>query len=95
MSKQALGPDAGAAGQLQDGVGRLKGIERIGDHLRLGKPALIHLGSAVVAALAIEPLVVLGGTGTACLLEAAGGIALERCGVILEAWIDELPESGE
>jgi hypothetical protein len=54
-------------------------------HFALFDEALID-GMNVAAALLRSP------ESLACLLEAAGGVALERCGAILEAENDEQPE---
>jgi hypothetical protein len=54
-------------------------------HLELFDEALLD-GMNLVAALLRSP------ESLACLLEAAGAVALERCGAILDAWIAEPPE---
>jgi hypothetical protein len=56
-----LGPQAGAAGELEDLAGRVKALQGVLRFGRLSEPPGARLGAVVVASAAEPPVVVLAG----------------------------------
>ena len=76
VRQQALGPQAGTAGEFEDITFWSEGVESVGDGCDIGEPLFVAFGAVIETALAEEPLVVFASAGAV-----VGDLVLDYVGV--------------